>query len=225
MYHEPIANFKPEYYPTGDISQFFGENKELYSKTVCHNGFCMQGHNGWDIVRRWGTPILAVEDGVVCETKEDTGGYGKHVRILSGTNEWTYGHLSEITCKLNQAVQAGDVIGKMGNTGFVVSGSTPYWKYNPYAGTHLHLCRRIVRRSGKTNVVYSSGHKVFVENYLNGFFGAVDFLPNDFTAKVEEQLKASDKLALLGAKALAEGNNKQASIYFAVAAFVRSFEE
>ena len=222
MYHEPIAGFKPVSYPQGDISQWFGENKELYSTAVCHDGQCMQGHNGWDIVRAWGTPIMAVEDGVVCETKEDAEGYGKHVRILSGTNEWTYGHLSEISCTLTQQVKAGDVIGKMGNTGFVVSGPTPYWEYNPYAGTHLHLCRRIVRRSGKTNHTYPSGHRVFVENYLNGFFGAVDFLPSDFTVKVEE-LKASDKLAVLGAKAMAEGDTKQAQIYFAVAALVRSF--
>jgi len=52
------------------------------------------------------------------------------------TDEWVYGHLSEILCKVGDVIKAGDVIGKMGNSGFVVSSqnSGGFWKYNPYAG-------------------------------------------------------------------------------------------
>jgi murein DD-endopeptidase MepM/ murein hydrolase activator NlpD len=47
--------------------------------------------------------------------------------------------LTRIDVFLGQQVEAGAQIGLMGNTGFIVSGLTPYWRYNPYAGTHLHL--------------------------------------------------------------------------------------
>lgn len=172
-----IKNFVPKYYPQGSVTQFFGENKELYSKSVCYGTSCLQGHNGWDIVAPWGTPILAVEAGKVVVAKESDTGFGKEIRIVSKTGrEWTYGHMSSLNVVQGQDVNQGDEIGKMGNTGFVVSGATPYWKYNPYAGTHLHLGLRKValKTEGTTNILYPSGDKGIIENYENGFFGAVD---------------------------------------------------
>jgi len=177
----PINDFILKDYPKGHITQWFGENKELYSKAVCYNGVCLQGHNGIDIVAPYGTPIYSVCDGVVVETKNSPTGFGRHVRILSDSAEWTYGHLSDIQCTLGQEVKAGDKIGEMGNSGFVVSGATPYWAVNPYAGTHLHLGKRDVERREPNqahNVSYSSGHKAEIFNYDNGFFGAVDPAPD-----------------------------------------------
>jgi hypothetical protein len=52
----------------------------------------------------------------------------------------------------------------MGNTGFVVSGNTPYWEVNPYAGTHVHFGLRL----------YKDGQ---VQNYDNGFKGSINPLP------------------------------------------------
>lgn len=172
--HPPINNFLAREYPNGNVTQWFGENSTLY-KTVCVQGApchpsmtcppgkgCLIGHNGIDIVAPWGTPIYAVEDGKVTEVNNSTIGYGKHVRIRNKDREWTYGHASENLVVKGQLVKAGDMIQKMGNTGFVVSGATPFWKHNPFAGTHLHLGLRNLKNG-------------VVQEYINGFHGSVDF--------------------------------------------------
>jgi len=177
----PIKGFNPKLYPKGHITQFYGENKELYKANVCSGEGCMWGgHNGIDIVSPWGTPIFAVEDCIVVEVKDSATGYGKMVRAVNveAGHEWTYGHLSEIKVTLNQLIKAGDNIGLMGNTGFVVSGATPYWKNNPYAGTHLHLNLRLIKKEAKkSNTSYPNGLQVTVLNHDNGCFGGVDWLP------------------------------------------------
>jgi murein DD-endopeptidase MepM/ murein hydrolase activator NlpD len=178
----PIKGFSTKPYSTGSITQYFAESPELYSKAVCHE-YCMHGHNGLDIVAPWGTPIFAIEGGVVAEVKNDAGGYGKHIRVLSEKNadtyrEWTYGHLSRIDVVAGQVIAEGAQIGLMGNTGFVVSGATPYWEYNPYAGTHLHVtCREALKykKGGTYSYQYAdNGPKVTILNYNNGYFGAID---------------------------------------------------
>lgn len=189
-YANPVENFKPKLFPDGDVTQFFGSNKELYSKNVCYPEplGCLQGHNGWDIVRPWGTSLFAVEDAKVVEVRSSPDGYGKNIRLLTPAgNEWIYAHLSSIDCALGQQVKAGDLVAKMGNTGFVVSGSTPFWSTNPYAGTHLHLGLRKIKLwdgSGTWNVTYATGEKGTIENYYNGFFGAVPFDAADFPGYV-----------------------------------------
>jgi murein DD-endopeptidase MepM/ murein hydrolase activator NlpD len=176
---KPIDNFVPKLFPQGSITQWFGESPELYKKVCpvgapCHPSMtcptgtgCLIYHNGIDIVAPWGTPIYAVEGGTVIDVKNDAGGYGKHIRIRSKTDtgfrEWVYGHASENLVVKGQRVVAGEMVQKMGNTGFVVSGATPFWKHNPYAGTHLHLGVRDLDKS------------LSVVNYNNGVFGCYDF--------------------------------------------------
>jgi murein DD-endopeptidase MepM/ murein hydrolase activator NlpD len=180
----PIKGFIKSNAPYGSISQYFGENPEMYSK-ICHpiNGknTCMIGHNGIDIIAPWYTPLLAVQDGVVTDIKFSPDGYGKHIRFNAPFNgmfgrEWTYGHLAEFhkDMHVGKRVKAGDVLGYMGNTGFVVSShdGNGFWKAgsNQYAGTHLHLGLREYN---------AQGH---VLNYSNGYFGSIDFidlLPDD----------------------------------------------
>jgi murein DD-endopeptidase MepM/ murein hydrolase activator NlpD len=162
----PVKNLKWAKYPIGDVTQWFAENPELYSKAVIINGVPLTAHNGIDIVRPWGEHMFAVEDAKVTDVKNDAGGYGKHVRIRStdGKRQWTYGHCSNIYVTEGQLVKEGQFIAQMGNTGFVVSGNTPYWEVNPYAGTHVHFGLRL----------YENGK---VKNYDNGYFGAIDPLP------------------------------------------------
>ena len=220
--HEPIPNFKPEEYPAGDITQWFGDNPTLY-KACCN----LEAHNGWDIVRAHGTPILCVQQGKVVDVKEDVSGNGKHVRVLCEDNEWIYGHMSRIDVKLGEQINAGHQIGLMGNTGFVVSDPTPYWKYNPYAGTHLHLTRYPADNSGtRFNRYYPSGDKTFILNQDNGYRGAADFSPVDFdiaNSVPVGTLKASDQIALFAAKKQAEGLSVQATQLFALAQFLKAF--
>ncbi len=199
--------------------QWFGENPALYR--ACCN---LEAHSGWDIVRAHGTPILCVQAGKVVDVKHDVGGNGKHVRILCEDNEWIYGHLSRIDVTLGQEIEAGHQLGLMGNTGFVTSDPTPYWKYNPYAGTHLHLTRYPVHNKlGRYNRYYPSGDKTYVLDQDNGYRGAADFKPSDFTGHAAtDELKASDRVALLAATAQAEGH-KDATALWAVVRFLKAF--
>ena len=169
---KPFKSFKFSPYPDGAVTQYFGENQRLYSQ------FGLIGHNGIDFVAPHGTPLFAVEGGKVVDVKDNPDGFGRHIRILSNKKEWTYGHLSYVGVTLGQELLEGDYIGNMGNTGFVVSGPTPYWQYNPFAGTHLHLGCRLIRKwdgTGQYNYQYSTSDKVEVLNYMNGYKGAVDF--------------------------------------------------
>lgn len=185
----PIKNFKLSKYPNGSITQWFGENPDLYRR------WGLKYHNGIDIVAPHGTPMYAIEDAKVASVKKDPGGYGKHVRIRSeelyddAHRCWTYGHCSEIHVKEGQRVKAGDHIADMGNTGFVVSGANPWWNHNPYAGTHLHLGLRLLEPS-KTGWSYPGDRiKYSVRNYENGVKGAVDPYPVLLELDKEEETR------------------------------------
>jgi murein DD-endopeptidase MepM/ murein hydrolase activator NlpD len=177
--YNPIKGYINKLYAQGQVSQWFGENVEMYMAAIKS-----KGHNGIDIVAPWGTPLYAVEGGVCCEAKTDPSGYGMHVRILTETTEkinreWTYGHLSRIDVKAGDLIKPGQQIGLMGNTGFVVSSINGggYWVNgsNKYAGTHLHLgCREYKGRTSSWK--YMSGERgINVLNYSNGLYGGVDF--------------------------------------------------
>lgn len=174
MITNPIKGLKNIKHPKGQVTQWFGENAALYMAAIG-----MKSHNGIDIVAPYGTPVYAVEGGVVVETKTDPSGYGMHVRFLSATKEWTFGHLSCIDVKGGQEIKAGQQIGLMGNSGFVVSdvNALGYWVKgsNKYAGTHLHLsCRDYTKRTSSWK--YTTGEKgIVVKNYDNGWNGCYDF--------------------------------------------------
>lgn len=179
----PIKGFKNSYPPKGDVTQYFGENKELYMSAMG-----LEGHNGIDVVAPHGTPMYAVEGGIVCEVNDNPAGFGKHVRFLTQTGEkvereWTYGHCHKIYVKIGDTIKPGQHIADMGNTGFVVSSASynalGFWDRggNKYNGTHLHLgCREIVYAK-KGGWRYSPATPKFnVLNYNNGFKGAIDFV-------------------------------------------------
>ncbi|WEK53302.1 MAG: M23 family metallopeptidase [Candidatus Cohnella colombiensis] len=86
-------------------------------------------HTGVDIAMPQGTPLYAIDDGVI--TKLDVIGdqstYGRMVRLDTDSGpDVVYGHLSQVNVKIGDHVQAGDMLGLSGNTGH----ST---------GPHLHL--------------------------------------------------------------------------------------
>lgn len=228
--HEPVKGFVPKLYPQGDVTQWFGENKELYSARVCSGGVCLQGHNGIDIVRPHGTPILSVCDGKVVEVRDKVDGYGMHVRILGEGYEWVYGHLSKIECVPGQEVKRGEQIGLMGNTGFVVSGATPFWQFNPFAGTHLHLGRRPFKvwdGTGTHNMSYPTGDKGNIVGYPGDFLGSVPITAEDFET-VESPVEPQKSLTVQSLLNVAldlekQGKASQAAIVRAVAGVVQAF--
>jgi murein DD-endopeptidase MepM/ murein hydrolase activator NlpD len=178
----PFKGFKNKYYPQGHVSQYLYENVELYKAA---NIGITTGHSGIDIVFPWGTPIYAVEGGLVVEVRNDASGFGMHIRILSdnedgkGGREWTYGHNSRNFVKVGDVVKAGQKIGAVGNTGFVISSSNGagFWVEgsNKYAGTHLHLGCREYKYDKNGWSYYPNTPKITILNYNNGMHGCVDF--------------------------------------------------
>jgi murein DD-endopeptidase MepM/ murein hydrolase activator NlpD len=92
---------------------------------------CSSNHNGVDFTPGMGTPIYAIADGVVLESKLG-GGFGQHVilgHMVDGEPvESVYAHMIAGSSPLRdgQEVKVGDLVGLVGSTG----AST---------GAHLHL--------------------------------------------------------------------------------------
>lgn len=86
-------------------------------------------HAGVDIGAPEGTPIFSAISGMVTYAGWH-GGYGKMVQVFNGRMLTRYGHLSRIDCYVGERVTQGEMIGRIGSTGF----ST---------GPHLHFEVRI----------------------------------------------------------------------------------
>lgn len=93
-------------------------------------------HNGVDIWQgKEPTPLHACFDGTVVavSTSTDPNGAGNKVVVQSTVNgkkiTWTYFHMvnKSITVKKGQVIKAGDVVGKMGDTGFA-TGKHVHWE-------------------------------------------------------------------------------------------------
>lgn len=74
-------------------------------------------HEGLDIAARYGLDVKATAKGIVVYSG-DKAGYGKVVTIDHGYGYMTrYGHNSNLTVKVGDKVEKGDVIAKVGSTG------------------------------------------------------------------------------------------------------------
>lgn len=96
-------------------------------------------HRGTDFAAPGGTPIYTVADGVVSAART-MNSYGNCVQVSHGTADdghrydSLYAHMSSITVAEGTAVQKGDLLGYVGNTGNV---------YGAGGGYHLHLELRV----------------------------------------------------------------------------------
>ena len=108
---------------TGTITSQFGYRTDPISGETSY-------HSGTDIAAPAGSPILAAASGTVTVANAlDSwgGGYGYYVRIDHGGGlETLYAHCSSICVTAGQQVQAGQVIGYVGQTGRAT-------------GNHLHF--------------------------------------------------------------------------------------
>jgi murein DD-endopeptidase MepM/ murein hydrolase activator NlpD len=89
-------------------------------------GLWSHAHTGQDFAAPIGTPVHALADGTIIFASYD-GAYGNKIAIqhAEGLITW-YAHLSAFEVKLGDKVQAGQLIGLVGNTGNTT-------------GPHLHL--------------------------------------------------------------------------------------
>lgn len=142
----PIENFVW----SKNVSQLFGVNKSLYN-----SNFGIPGHNGVDIFVQdeklgYGTPILATHKGTIQTIQRDvphrTSGNG--IKLLSEDNSFstTYWHLADFNCNIGDKVETGQVIGYMGNSGFVRPLPT---QEQSHLGTHLHFGAEIYGQSSE----------------------------------------------------------------------------
>ena len=123
----PIGNLQWPLPVAGTITSQFGHRVDPITGEV-------SSHTGTDIACAEGTPILAAANGTVTVTNglDSWGGsYGYYIQIdHSGGLETLYAHCSAICVTTGQQVQAGQVIGYVGQTGRVT-------------GSHLHLETRV----------------------------------------------------------------------------------
>jgi murein DD-endopeptidase MepM/ murein hydrolase activator NlpD len=91
-------------------------------------------HLGTDFGARTGTPVRAVADGVV-KYAAWNGGHGRYVKVdHEGGAKTSYSHLSAIAVKNGQRVKQGQVIGKVGSTGYSTG---PHLHYQLWVGGKL----------------------------------------------------------------------------------------
>lgn len=95
----------------GQTSRGFGYKVDPFT------GF-NQFHSGLDLASKIGTPIYAPADGKVTSVSLFSG-LGKMIILDHGYGLTTrYGHLSSYEVKVGQTVKRGDLIAKVGNTGY-----------------------------------------------------------------------------------------------------------
>ncbi|MCK5547439.1 MAG: M23 family metallopeptidase, partial [Thermoplasmata archaeon] len=110
----------------GRLSSSFGLRSDPFTG---HPRF----HNGVDLAAPIGTGVMAAREGVIIKTGRDDI-YGVYVLIAHAEGyETLYGHLSSISVRLNERVNSGMIIGKVGMTGRTT-------------GPHLHF---EIRRKGE----------------------------------------------------------------------------
>ncbi|MBW8754679.1 MAG: M23 family metallopeptidase [Sphingomonadales bacterium] len=86
-------------------------------------------HSGVDFGAAWGSPIVAVSDGIVAFAGRH-GGHGNYVRLEHGGGLGTgYGHMSRIAVSPGTKVHAGEVIGYVGSSGLSTG---PHLHYEVY---------------------------------------------------------------------------------------------
>lgn len=112
--------------PGGELSSPFGPRTHPITGEV-------KQHNGIDIAAPVGSPVLAVDDGLVSQVYRHTAGGLTVVLSLDDGNRAAFAHLSRTDVEPGDRVQRGDRIAYVGASGIVT-------------GPHLHFS---IQRGGK----------------------------------------------------------------------------
>ncbi len=134
-YKPPAQNYIWPLSRKGRVSSRFGRR----NISVRGNTF----HAGVDIAAPPGTPILAVQDGVV--TRSGWGGSYGYVVYLEHPNgaQTRYAHMRRVAVSRGQRVQQGDVLGEVGSTGASTGPHLHFeLRFNGYAADPLGYLER-----------------------------------------------------------------------------------
>ena len=115
------------------ISSPYGPRSAAAARAAKEGRKISSYHHGMDFKVVSGTPIVAMDSGVVTETGNQPSGYGNYVTIKHADGSKTrYAHLRQIGVSKDQKLNAGQVIGKSGG------GVNDPGKGNS-GGAHLHF--------------------------------------------------------------------------------------
>lgn len=103
----------------GTVTSVYGAREEIFKDIG-------EYHTGVDIANSINTDIKSATTGIVTKLEHNNKYWGNYIIITTDEVTFRYAHLNEINVELNQKVNQGDIIGKMGSTGY----ST---------GSHLHF--------------------------------------------------------------------------------------
>ncbi len=126
-----------------NVTSHFGKRINPYTeKMAFHEGIDLKGNNG--------DSVFSSADGIVSLTKTDKNN-GRHIMIEHKNGFSTkYSHLSEIGVKEGDKVKAGDLIGKMGESGLATAPHLHFAIYsetlddNGFAARAKHDPRRFI---------------------------------------------------------------------------------
>jgi len=98
-------------YPTREVISEYGlQWNEVFGKERMYPGITLAGTKGEE--------VYSIKSGTVAFTN-NLGGYGECIMIDHGDNETSlYGHLSEHKVKIDDEIEAGQVIGLIGDSGY-----------------------------------------------------------------------------------------------------------
>lgn len=115
--HQESANI--DNFAAGSFAPHFGSPFVKTSDYGQRPGLFGDFHSGMDYAAAQGTPIPAQYNGTVDWIANSSVGLGKHVGLKIAKNLWAlYGHMSEISVKMGQSVQRGQMVGRVGSTGW-----------------------------------------------------------------------------------------------------------
>ncbi len=136
------------------------------------------GHHGRDYGVPTGTPLVAPTKGRVVYAGKNNQGYGNLIEIQTDDGKTVYlAHLSQINVRMGQTVQAGQLIGKTGNTG----NST---------GPHLHLEVRQGSKQIDPLSLYTGGQPFMVTKGAGKQDGSKNISPYPGTRTAQDEGQA-----------------------------------
>jgi murein DD-endopeptidase MepM/ murein hydrolase activator NlpD len=118
--------------PSGDVLPTNGRLSGAYGRTVTGPNGNKVSHPGVDIAAPEGTPIVAPANGKITLVRPNSPSAGNYIEMVTDAGErHRFMHMSKFETSLGTVVKKGDIIGRVGSTGFSTG---PHLHWEKYAG-------------------------------------------------------------------------------------------